>query len=269
MTPANLKSKATYNIARTFVDARQNDGCIATYPGQHPTTLDEAYAIQNDGIALMEQEIVGWKAGGIGEPWASELGVDRLIGPVFKSNLRVDDQTECEVPVFARGFAAFEGEVTAKLGCDVPNGKTDFSLEDTLNLVDALHFGVEIASSPFEEINEHGPLVTITDFGNNNGLILGEEIPDWRTTAPDDWVFETVVNGRTVGKATPTGMRGGPLESVRYCLELNARRGHTLKAGTLILTGAVTGVHRGYPGDTAIMSCAGVPSIACKLVAYA
>lgn len=268
MTPANLKSKAAHDIARAFVEARQNNGCILDYPGQHPSTLAEAYAIQDEGIALMGSQVVGWKAGGIGEPWASRLGVDRLIGPVFKDNLWQDNQSQLEIPVFVNGFAAFEGEVTARLARDVPIGKTDFSIEDTLSIVQSLHIGVEIASSPFEQINEHGPLVTISDFGNNNGLILGDEIPEWRTASLDDWVFETTINGHSVGKATPAGMRGGPIESVRYCLELTSRRGHLLKAGALILTGAVTGVHRAYAGDSAIISCAGVRSVSCKLIAY-
>ena len=268
MTLLDEKVQAQTQIAHAFVEARRQDGMITRYPGKLPETLTQAYAIQNYAIEMWDDKIVGWKAGGIAPPKSDELGVDRLIGPVFERALWYDNQEQVDVPVFQNGFAAFEGEVTARIAHDVPDEKTEFSIEDAIGFVASLHIGVEIASSPFAEINDHGPLVTISDFGNNNGLILGEELPNWRRAKVEDWVFETAINGECVGRTAPTAMPGGPIESVRYVLENTARRGHPLKAGMLILTGAVTGVHEGQIGDRAVLSCAGVNSIACRLVAY-
>jgi 2-keto-4-pentenoate hydratase len=171
-----------------------------------------------------------------------------------------------DMPVFTEGFAAVEGEVTAVLGADAPAGKTDYTLADALDLIAAMHVGVEIASSPFAEINDHGPLVTISDFGNNNGLILGEKIADWRRFQLRDWQFEIRINGESVGLNVPGGMPGGPLESVRFLLENVARRGRPAKAGMMILTGAVTGVHRARAGDRAEVVFNGGAAIACRLV---
>ncbi len=167
--------------------------------------------------------------------------------------------------VFGEGFAAVEGEVTAVIGKDVPAGKTDFTTEDALEFIESLHLGVEVASSPFPGINDFGPLVTISDFGNNYGLILGKEIPDWREMSLADWMFETEINGETVGKATPEGLPGGPVESVRFLLENTARRGFPVKAGMMILTGAVTGVHEAHAGDTASVTLNG-DKVSLKLV---
>lgn len=267
MTLLNFKTRANRKIAKAFVEARRSDGCVETYPGKMPKNLSEAYAIQNEAIEFWDRRVVGWKAGGIASPWSEKLGVDRLIGPVFEENCWVDDQSERNVPVFKSGFAAFEGEVTARLG-EVPKGKVEFSTQDAIDLITSLHVGVEIASSPFAQINDYGPLVTISDFGNNNGLIIGDELMNWRETQVEDWVFETWINGVSVGKSAPTGMRGGPVESVRYVLENTAKRGFHMQAGDLVLTGAVTGVHRGYVGDHATLSCLGAPAIRCRLIEY-
>lgn len=237
--------------AQAFVSARLSGDGVDPYPGDLPTSLDEAYSIQDAAIALWPTAIAGWKVGRITGQYETELGHDRLVGPVFEEFCHRNGGDVLEMPVYTEGFAAVEGEVTAVIGKDVPAGKTDFSTADALEYIGALHFGVELASSPFKGINDFGPLVTISDFGNNRGLIIGEEIADWRSLNLADWMFATSVNGEEVGRATPEGIPGGPVESVRYLLENTARRGLPLKAGMLVLTGAVTGVHEAVAGDSA------------------
>ena len=269
MTASIVSDSAPNSDARAvaFVNARCSYEVVSTYPGDMPETLSEAYNIQDAGIALMPFEITGWKVGGINSPWREQLGVSRLVGPVFEGVRHIDDDTVREMPVYAQGFAAVEGEVIAIIDRDVPADMTDFTEEQARSFVRSLHVGVEIASSPFPDINGHGPLVTISDFGNNHGLILGEEIPDWQDLELDSWLFETFINGARVGVAPPTGAPGGPIESVRYLLENTARRGLPLKEGMAILTGAVTGVHQAYVGDETAVTMNGSYEIRCALVA--
>lgn len=249
-----------------FVAARQQARGLSSYPGQMPATLDEAYAIQDSGIEAWPDDISGWKVGGIHGDWSERLGTRRLAGPVFRKTVHQYAGPRIDMPVFAEGFAAVEGEVTAVLAMDAPANKTSYTTAEALDLVEALHIGVEIASSPFAEINDHGPLVTISDFGNNYGLILGPEIPNWREMEIEDWVFSTQINGELVGEAAPTAIPGGPIDSVRFLLENVARRGRPAKAGMMILTSAVTGVHRAYSGDEAAVSMNGSEPITCRLI---
>lgn len=255
--------------AQTFVEARTQGLVVTTYPGEKPTSTDIAYKIQDQAIDAFPDTLTGWKVGGINGDWREKAGANRLVGPVFAAYTHVYAGASIDMPVFADGFAAVEAEVTAVIGKDVPAGKTSFTESDALDFIASLHVGVEIASSPFPEINDHGPLVTISDFGNNRGLILGDEIPGWRGQAAEDWVFETAINGESVGQSAPLGMPGGPIESVRYALENTARRGRPMKAGMRILTGAATGVHRAYAGDEATITLKGGHAIDCRLVPFA
>lgn len=254
--------------ANAFVEARTKGLALPSYPGTKPATLDEAYSIQDSAIAAFPDTLTGWKVGGINGDWRTRIGATRLAGPVFAAYTHDYEGDTIDMPVFASGFAAVEGEVTAIISGDVPAGQTSFSLDDARGLIGSLHVGIEIASSPFAEINDHGPLVTISDFGNNRGLILGKEIRGWRDMAIEDWVFETEINGRSVGKGVPDGMPGGPLESVRFALENTARRGHPVKAGMKILTGAVTGVHQAYAGDEAAVKFGDDYEIRCRLTRF-
>ncbi|MGB3626422.1 MAG: hypothetical protein WA989_11350 [Henriciella sp.] len=254
--------------AKAFVRARTDGLALPAYPGTKPGTLEEAYAIQDAAMDAFPDRLTGWKVGGINGDWRKTLDVTRLVGPVYSTYTHDYNGSVIDMPVFASGFAAVEGEVTAIISEDVPSRKTHFTLDDARALVASLHVGIEIASSPFPEINDHGPLVTISDFGNNRGLILGDEIPGWQALKIESWTFETRINGRVVGTSAPVGMPGGPLESVRYALENTAQRGHPMKAGMKILTGAATGVHQAYAGDEASVTLGGAHEITCKLVPF-
>jgi 2-keto-4-pentenoate hydratase len=52
----------------------------------------------------------------------------------------------------------------------------------TLAILDDVRIGIEIASSPYPRINLDGPPVTVSDFGNNYGMILGPVVANWRET---------------------------------------------------------------------------------------
>ncbi|MAP94941.1 MAG: 2-keto-4-pentenoate hydratase [Ponticaulis sp.] len=243
--------------AEGFVSARLGSGLVSTYPGELPQTLDEAYGIQDEAIRAWPDAVKGWKVGRITGDYEQQYGCDRLVGPVFEPFCHDASADSIDMPAFAKGFTAVEGEVTAVIAKDFPADKTTVTSEEALDYIESLHLGVEVASSPFPGINDFGPLVTISDFGNNRGLILGAEIPGWKEMRLEDWQFVTEINDDEVGRATPEGLPGGPVESVRYLLENTARRGLPLKKGMMVLTGAVTGVHEAKIGDSSTISLLG------------
>ena len=96
-------------------------------------------------------------------------------------------------------------------------------------------------SSPFAAINDLGPMVTISDFGNNNGLVVGPAIANWREVDINAWPVELRIDGEVIGEGTAAGMLDGPFGAARFLFELMAERGIALRSGQWISTGAVTG----------------------------
>jgi 2-keto-4-pentenoate hydratase len=232
-------------IAETFVEARRESRGLPEFPGDIPAALDQAYAVQDHAIAFDGRPIGGWKVGRINPP---REGVDRLAGPIFTDRI-VHARDGLEMPIFGQGFGAAEAEFLLRLRVAPPVGKTNFTEEEAADMIDAVHVGIEIASSPFPGINDHGPTVTISDFGNNNGLVIGPEIKDWRTANIKAWPVALDINGAPIGAATAETMLDGPVGAVRFLLELMAARGIPLRAGQWVSSGAVTGVHPVKPGD--------------------
>ena len=136
-----------------------------------------------------------------------------------------------------------------EIGQDAEPGRIDWTADDARDLVCAVYQGVEIAGSPFPEINDHGPAVVVSDFGNNDGLILGEAVKDWRTRPLDQWSSRLYIDGDLVGQGSVADLVGGPFESLRCALEQVARMGLSVRKGQYISTGAITGVHRAFAGQ--------------------
>lgn len=252
--------------ADAFVRARLAARPLPAYPGVLPSTLAEAYAIQNRAIDLWPDTVAGWKIGRINPPWDGPLGTDRLAGPIFSSQVSHSYGSPVDCYIFAGGFGAVEGELVIVAGEDAPPGKVHWNLQEAAEISGSVHLAAEIASSCFAGINDHGPLVTISDFGNNNGLILGQEITGWRDTSPAVWKMRTLIDGKEAGRADAASIPGGPLESFRQLLEISAARGLPLRKGMFASTGAVTGVHVATPGQTASIECDGLETIYLKLL---
>jgi 2-keto-4-pentenoate hydratase len=253
-------------IAGRFLAARRAATGLDDYPGEFPSTLDEAYAIQDAAIAGWDKPVVGWKVGRVPPHLVERFGTDRLTGPIFAEAPARANGAAVEMPVFAQGFAAGEAEFLLRIGATPPAEKGGYSLDEAADLIDAVHAGIEIASSPLGRINELGPVAVISDFGNNNGLVIGPEIPDWPGSGFEEWEVVTAIDGIEAGRGRATGFPDGAIGAARFLFELMARRGIALSPGQWISSGAVTGVHAARPGQQVEARFGDGLSVACTLV---
>ncbi len=257
-------------VALRLTGARRRAEALPEYPGVLPSTLDAGYARQDAAIALWGVPVAGWKVGRIPDAWLARMGEERLVGPIFADAVQMPPpavgsgglpQYEGGFEVIPGGFAAVEAEFVFGIGLDAPPGKTQWTDEEALAMVASLHVGAELEGSPMSMINDLGPAVVVSDFGNNAGLILGPAVPDWRAALRDDLVCRTRVEGVEVGVGRASGIAGGLVAALRFALARCARRGMPLRAGQWISTGAATGIHDVVAGQGAQVIFDGVAQI--------
>jgi 2-keto-4-pentenoate hydratase len=252
--------------ARAFVEARRTGRSIAAYPGDPPPDLRQAYRVQDAAISLWQREIGGWKVGRINPPDDDRLGANRLAGPIFADAIVDGTDGKAVQPVFAGGFAAGEAEFLLRIR--VPeNGGLPRTDAEALAWIDDVRIGLEIASSPYAGINDDGACVTVSDQGNNAGLVLGRTVARERWSDLGSIAVETLVGERTVGSASAATMLDGPLGALRFLLRNLVERGIELRDGWWISSGAVTGVHPVRPGDRLSARFADIGEVACRISA--
>jgi 2-keto-4-pentenoate hydratase len=261
----NLLTEDPAAIAGRFLSARRQAGGLDGYPGGFPETLEGAYAVQDAAIAAWGKPVLGWKVGRINPPFSERFGADRLTGPIFTAKTAGTDGQGPDMPVFAQGFAAGEAEFLLRIGRASPAGQARFTLDEAADLIDSVHVGIEIASSPLGSINRIGPIAVVSDFGNNNGLVVGPEIPDWRSSGFEAWLVTTLIDGVEAGSGRASAFPDGAIGAARFLFELMARRGIALTPGQWISSGAVGGVHDARSGQRVEARFADRYSVACTL----
>jgi 2-keto-4-pentenoate hydratase len=253
--------------ARAFVEARKAGRSLAAYPGERPQDLVGAYRIQDAALALWESRAIGgWKVGRIKPPDDARLGTDRLAGPIFADTIVDGVASEPVLRVFADGFAAGEAELLLRLRVP-PGGRPPRNGVEALGWIDDVRIGLEIASSPYTGINADGACVTVSDHGNNAGLVLGAQVTRERWGELRSIEVETHIGGDAVGRASVATMLDGPLGAVRFLLGNLAERSIEPEPGWWISSGAITGVHPIKPGDRLSARFIGIGEISCRIEA--
>ncbi|WP_037060443.1 2-keto-4-pentenoate hydratase [Pseudoxanthomonas suwonensis] len=255
-------------IADRFVAARRAGAALEAFPGEIPADLVTAYQVQDLAIARWPDRVVGWKVGFIAPERRDVSGDERLLGPIFARQLWNATGDSMPIPVFTGGFGAVEAEYVLRLDADVPADKLEWTPEEAAAVPSTLFAGVEVASSPLATINELGPRVVVSDFGNNNGLVLGPEIPEWASLDEATLLAGTFIDGASVGSGGAQRLPGGLRAAFAFALARSARRGRPLKAGEYIATGNATGIHDIVAGQAArvvfdgyaILDCHAVPA---------
>jgi 2-keto-4-pentenoate hydratase len=263
MKDISMKQDDMRAAAQAFVEHRRLAKAFAQFPSPLPTTLDAAYAIQNEAIALWRKPIAGWKVGRITGQAENDLGENRFVGPIFADGIwSISGPDVAPFPAIRNGFAAVEAELIAVVRNVEQSG--EISAPDCLPLISDWHIGIEVAGSPLSSINDLGPLASIAGFGNNIGLLLGPrvQLPD-----PAALSCTTSIDGDLKGPHTAAALPGGPLAAVAFALNRLHKLGHAVPDGTLISTGAVTGVHPVIPGQKCEVRFDRYPPILCEVTA--
>ncbi len=241
-------------VAAAFVASRKARLSLEAFPGEVPVDRAVAYAVQLAQITQRRERVAGWKVAMVANPFRQSFGEERLSGPVFESRF-VDARASADAPdwaVFRGGFAAVEAEFIAVMAVDAPLFRRQPTPQEAADLIGALHIGMELAGSPLATINEIGSFAVASDCGNNDGVVMGPAIRNWRTRATEDLTASMSINGTIAGVGSAARIKGGPLEAVAFLLDHLERRGLRLKAGDIISTGAATGIHKVVPGDSVL-----------------
>jgi 2-keto-4-pentenoate hydratase len=247
----SMMTKKPAEIAQKFVTTRQKFAALDAFPGILPESKEAAYAVQDAALHLWKEKPTGWKVALTAPAYRESFGEERLSGPVFSSaTLQSKRNSLNEFVVFKDGFAAVEAEFIAVMAVDAPHFNHPPTADEASQLIGSLHIGMETAGSPLASINDLGPLAVVSDFGNNAGVIIGQEIKDWRARSLESMTSRMLVDDVEVGVGSAAKIPGGPMAAVAFLLYHLQHRGRPLKKGQFISTGATTGIHVVQTGST-------------------
>lgn len=232
-----------------IVDAAQTTGkAIAMLTGDYPgMTIDDGYAVQDELLrrwTARGREFYGYKAGLTSRAKMVQMGVDV---PCFGLMMRdTCDAEGGEISTQGLIHPRVEAEIAFVMKQDLAG--PEVSIEQVYAATDYVQPAIEIIDSRFENFKFDLPSV-VADNCSSARLVMGG-----RVRRPEDLDLGALgvvleINGEPLAYAAFGAVLGHPAHVIQLLVGWLHDRGEVLKAGTVVLAGAVTEAHYIKPGD--------------------
>jgi 2-keto-4-pentenoate hydratase len=227
-----LQEDSIVNTTNALLDARRTGKPLADLPpALQPTSLDDAYAIQ-DRIAAAFGEIGGWKIGAP-SPEATPMYAPMPAAWIAPTgSLLAGERWR---------YCGLEAEIAFLVGRDLPPRAQPYSREEVLAAMASCHPVIEELEPAFTDPMQVPRLAMIADLQMHGGLIYGAAIANWHSL---DFTKEKVVlavDGIVRVERTGSNTSGDLLRLLPWLANEGAARTGGLRQGQWITTGSWTG----------------------------
>ena len=259
----------TQRAARLLADQFRDRTRFSLDEESAPRNVDEAYAVQAAFQEIMSQDrgpIAGYKiayttaaiqqSAGSSEPGA---------GVILAKNIYHSPSTLQSADYLRLGI---ECEVAARLGRDLPASGAPYNRHQVAEAVDAIMPAFEVIDGGRgSEIEDRQArlLASIATNISNAGIVLGSPVADWRKVDLAASSGSMTINGELVGEGHGSDVMGHPLEPLVWLANMLAKRGKSLSAGTVVITGSIVTPKFLSPGDVATVALEGIGEASLKV----
>ena len=224
--------------------------------------LAAAYAVQQalvQGRLAAGATVVGRKIGATSKAVQDQLGVDQPDFGYLLDEMDVSDAArEGGASISMRTLLQprVEAEVAFRLGRDIDVPEDQITLDLVRDAVDVALPALEIVDSRIAEW-QIGFTDTVADCASSALFVVGTDAKPLTQVKPVDVVMSLTINGEERSSGNGAACLGDPLEALRWLAVQAARFGDPLRAGHLILSGALGPFVPFAPGDRVVASISG------------
>ncbi|WP_457111009.1 2-keto-4-pentenoate hydratase [Marmoricola sp. URHA0025 HA25] len=224
--------------------------------------LAAAYAVQQglvQGRLGAEVTVVGRKIGATSKAVQDQLGVDQPDFGYLLSDMDVSaaaSTTGGPISMWTLLQPRVEAEVAFRLGRDIDVPEDEITLAHVRDAVDVALPALEIVDSRIADW-AIGFTDTVADNASSGLFVVGTDGRPLSELEPRDVEMSLSINGEVRSSGNGAACLGDPLEALRW-LAVQARRfGDPLRAGHVILSGALGPFVPFAPGDRVEASISG------------
>lgn len=221
-----------------------------------PTDALGAYAVQAINTRFWEAQgrrIVGRKAGLTARAVQQQLGVDQPDFGVLFDDMRVADGARLDPARCIQAKA--EAEIAFVLGADLPS--PDTTVEQVAAAVATVHAAIEIVDSRIDDWKITFA-DTVADNGSSAFFVLADVGKALAGLDLESAAMAMTVNGAVASTGIGAAVMGNPLNAATWLARTLAAAGEPLKAGDILLAGALGPMVTLSAGDEVRAEVAGI-----------
>ena len=201
--------------------------------------LDAAYAVQQglvQGRLAGGATVVGRKIGATSKAVQDQLGVDQPDFGYLLSDMDVSDDDPISMRTLVQ--PRVEAEVAFRLARDIDVPEEEITLALVREVVDVALPALEIVDSRIADW-DIGFTDTVADNASSGLFVVGTDGKPLTEVEPVDVEMSLSINGEVRSSGNGAACLGDPLEALRWLAVQSARYGDPLRAGQLVLSGAL------------------------------
>ncbi len=239
-TPVDTKKMAQVKAANLLIDARMDNTLIELPDSLRPSSLEDGYAIQDEIIKNIDTPQKGWKVAITNDALMKKAGISEPVsGPLFEKWISTVPKT---IENGAPTLYGFEIEFAFVIRQDLPERDEPYTVDEVKSAIKSMHLAIEpVGTRYLAGPVQSGVAQFAADHGGNYSFLHGPAIEDWQSI--DLTAVEVVAffDDKEVGREMGSNVLGNPLNSLTWLANHLKSRGHYLKAGQWVTTGAVIG----------------------------
>jgi 2-keto-4-pentenoate hydratase len=229
--------------------------------------LAAAYAVQQGLVQkrlAAGATVVGRKIGATSEAVQNQLGVDQPDFGYLLDDMDVSDDD----PISMRPLLQprVEAEVAFRLGADVaPLSEDEITLDAVRAAVEVALPALEIVDSRIDQW-DIGFTDTVADNASSGLYVVGREGRTLSELEPRDVEMSLTINGGVRSSGNGAACLGDPLEALRWLAVQCHRFGDPLRAGQVVLSGALGPFVPFAAGDEVVATISGFEPLTAQFV---
>lgn len=236
-------------IVKRLLDAEAGRYDVVSFAEEFPDfTVDDAYFAQTALIAAKVaagERVIGVKLGLTSRAKQQRMGISSPLTAVITDRMHLDPGVP--IPHHELIHPRVEPEIVFVLGTELRG--PGVTAETALQAVATVHAGVEVIDSRYRDFVFTLPDVIADNASSSRFAVGGRAVnPIGLDLAAEACVLR--VNGQIVDSATGAAVQGHPAAALALAANELGRRGVSIPAGSVVLTGGLTDAVAVTPGDS-------------------
>jgi 2-keto-4-pentenoate hydratase len=198
-------------------------------------SIDAAYAIQSELIALARGGLKGWKVTALTPQDQQKFRGDRAVAGAVLGKFVFPSGRQLQLSSFIAPI--IECEIAFILGADLPPRSRPYSRSEVEAAISAI---VPVFEFPDSRVGATaGDLVKLADMMSNGGLVTGTPVVDWRRLDLTRIGVRVELGGRLIAEGASARILGNPVLAL-VALANAYPLPSPLQAGQIVTTGTCT-----------------------------
>ncbi|QNO37368.1 fumarylacetoacetate hydrolase family protein [Protaetiibacter sp. SSC-01] len=221
-------------------------------------SLEEAYEVQALHMAERESAdnpLVGHKVGLTSDAVRRQLGVDQPDFGILLADMEIHDRGQIDMRRLIQ--PKVEAEIAFVLDTDVD----ELDRESVLRAVEYATPALEIVDSRIQDWRI-GLFDTVADNASSGMYVLGEAAVDPRRIDLREVVMRMSIDGEVASTGRGADCLGDPVEALVWVARTAAAQGRPLRAGEVVLSGALGPMVALRPGMSVVAEVDGLGRVA-------